>query len=113
MRGTYRGSTVCETSGNNFSELRVTRAYIRLFLVPEGKNGERTVSLARIGGYEVRLVEIAQTDAADVPPLWLELYSHDARLVVDSCSCHELEEAVAAADHLISQAKRLNELSQR
>ena len=104
---------MCKTYGNSFSELRVTRAYIRLFLVPEGKNGERTVSLARIGDYEVRLVEIVQTAAADVPPLWLELYSYDGRLVVDSCSCHELEDAVVAAEHLVSQAKCLNELSRR
>jgi hypothetical protein len=104
---------VCKTADNSFSELRVTRAYIRLFLVPEGKDGTRTVSLARIGNYEVRFVELSQTSAAHEPPLWMELYAHDEQLVIDSCSFHELEEAVAAADHLVSQAKSLNEISRR
>ncbi len=101
------------TSVHKFSELRVTRAYIRLFLVPEGKDGARTVSLARIGNYEVRFVELSQTGFSDEPPLWMELYAHDVQLVVDSCSFHELEEAVIAADHLIAQAKSLNEQSRR
>jgi hypothetical protein len=41
----------------------------------------------------------------------MELYSYDEKLVVDSCSFHELEEAVVAAENLISQASYLNELS--
>lgn len=98
-------------SGSKLSELRVMRAYIRLFVVPEGKDGVRTVSLARIGNYEVRFVELPQTSPADKPPLWMELYAHDEKLVVDSCSFHELEEAVIAAEHLISQASYSNELS--
>jgi hypothetical protein len=97
--------------GSSFSELRVIRAYIRLFLVPESKDGARTVSLARMGNYEVRFVELSQTNPADRPPLWMELYSYDEKLVVDSCSFHELEEAVVAAENLISQASYLNELS--
>jgi hypothetical protein len=104
---------VCKTSSNGFTELRVTRAYIRLFLVPEDRYGARTVSLARIGNYEVRFVEMSKTDSTDKPPLWMELYAHDEHLVIDSCSFHELEEAVAAAEHLISRAECLNEQSQR
>jgi hypothetical protein len=77
----------------------------------EGKNGERAVSLARFGDYDVRLVELSQTSCA--PPLWMELYAHDTGSTIDSCSCHEFEEAAAAAEHLISQAKCLNESSER
>jgi hypothetical protein len=102
---------VCKVLGNKFSELRVMRAYIRLFLVPEGKDGARTVSLARIGNYEVRFVELSRTSSPDKPPLWMELYAHDEKLVVDSCSFHELEEAVVAAEHLILQASCLTELT--
>lgn len=104
---------MCKTSGSKFSELRVMRAYIRLFLVPEDKDGTRTVSLARIGNHEVRFVELTQVNSTDPPPLWMELYAHGEKMVVDSCSFYELEEAVVAAEHLISQAHRLNELSGR
>jgi hypothetical protein len=113
MPKAFRGSVVCKSYGNKISELRIARAYIRLLLVPEGKDGERAVSLARIGDYEVRIVEVSQSSAADVPPLWMELYAHDVQSAIDSCSCHEFEEAAAAAEHLISQAKGMNELSQR
>jgi len=95
---------VCKTSGNSFTELRVTRAYIRLFFLPEDKNGARTASLARTGNYEVRLVELSQTGSAEEPPLWMELYARDIQSTIDSCSCADLEEAVAAADQLIDRA---------
>ena len=94
-----------------FGDLRVTLAYVRLFLLPAGKDGSRKVSLKRIGIYEVRLVEMLQVSSVNPPPLWMELYAHDVRMVVDSCRCHDLEEAVAAAELLISQARGLNELS--
>jgi hypothetical protein len=35
------------------------------------------------------------------------------QLAIDSCSCCELEEAVAAAEHLTSQARCMSEVSQR
>ena len=104
---------LCTPVEKHSIESRLKRAYIRLFIVPEGENGSRTISLERIGRYEVRLVEISSANSADRPPLWVELYAHDLQNAVDSCSCHELEEAVAAAEHLISQAKQLNEEAAR
>jgi hypothetical protein len=96
------------TMNKNFTELRLTRAYIRLFLVPEGDDGSRTVSLARFGNYDVRLIEMP-TAATAVTPLWMELYAHDSQTAVDSCSCDAIEEAVQVAEELIAQARHLSE----
>ena len=100
---------MCKMFDSKLSELRVTQAYINLLRVPEGKSGEKSVPLARLGEFEVRLVELSQSDAEDAPPLWVELYAHNVQSSVDSCGCHELEEVVAAAQQLISQARELNE----
>ena len=74
-------------------------------------DGSRVVSLARFGAYEVRLIELAQKGSGDLPPLWLELYSHHVQWGIDSCSAISFEEAVIAAEALISQARRLNKRS--
>jgi hypothetical protein len=103
---------VCETPGNKVSELRITQAYINLLLAPEIKDGERTVSLVRIGSYEVRLVEVPPTSSEDAPPLWMELYDHNVQSAIDSCSCHEIEEAMVAAEHLVWQARCMKGSSQ-
>jgi hypothetical protein len=104
-----RGSALSKATGDTFIELRLTRAYIRLFLVPVNDDGVRTVSLARFGNYEIRLVELSHAHASDLPPLWMELYAHNDQECIDSCACHELEEAVRIAEQLISQARELNE----
>jgi hypothetical protein len=97
-----------DATSEESSDQRVTQAYIRLFLVPEDKDGSRTLSLERFGQYEVRMVECSQIGFADTPLFWMELYAHDVQMAIDSCACHELEEAVIAVEELTSQAKRLN-----
>ena len=89
--------------------LRVTQAYVRLFFVPESEDGARTISLARLGNYEVRLVELVQSDGACDPPLWVELYDRNIPGSIDSCSASDLEEMVCAAEQLLSEAKQLRE----
>jgi len=89
--------------------LRVTQAYVRLFFVPESEDGARTISLARFGNYEVRLVELVQSDGACDPPLWVELYDRNTPGSIDSCSASDLEEMVCAAEQLLSEAKQLSE----
>jgi len=91
------------------SELRITRAYMRLLFIAPDKHGSKTVSLARIGNYEVSLVEFAQLWLADFPPLWLELYAHDIAAAIDSCRCHDFVEMVSVAKLLILRAKALND----
>jgi hypothetical protein len=104
---------VWKTSGNTFAELRITRAYIRLFLVPESSGGERMVPLARVGNYEIRMFEVSQADRLDLPSLWMELYAHDSQSAIDSCICEEFDAAVTTAENMILQARELHELSRR
>ena len=96
------------TTGTASIEPRLTRAYVSLFLALASLSGTRMVSVARFGNYEVRLVELSRASSADVSPLWVELYAHDIQQCIDSCSCNEIEDAVDAAEHLISLAAQLN-----
>jgi hypothetical protein len=70
-RGT--GTIVRKSIGKELAERRIIRAYLALYLVPTGDDGDRTVSLARFGAYEVRLVEVTPDLSAEIPLLWLEL----------------------------------------
>jgi hypothetical protein len=84
------------------------RAYVALFLAPKGKDGTRTISLARYGAFEVRLIELPDYHSSDASPSWLELYRHDTNTSVDSYRCDELDEAETAAEHLVSSASELS-----
>jgi hypothetical protein len=106
------GYSLPKSTGISLIELRLTRAYISLLLVPTDEEGLRTVSLARYGKYDVRLVESALTPAVDTQKLWVDLYAHDVHARIDRCSVNDLDEAVAAAKYLISRAKTLHEESQ-
>jgi hypothetical protein len=95
---------------NRLVELRLTQAYIHLLLVPVDDHGVRTIPFARFGNYEVRLSEFMRDHpGTDDKPMWLELYARDSRSGIDSCACHDLEEALVAANLLVSHAKELNE----
>jgi hypothetical protein len=91
------------------AELRLVRDYLNAGRVPTDHNGAKTVSLARLGNYEVRLVEFVRTCPTDARPTWLELYSHETQSVIDSCCRYDIDEAVQAAEHLISIARQLDE----
>ena len=65
---------MCQTSENCSIELRIARAYVRLSFAPQDNNGLKTVSLARIGSYEVWLSEFAQGHADCDAQFWVELY---------------------------------------
>ena len=95
-----------KTHQNNLVEPRLVRAYTYLFVSAADRMGAKTASLARFGNYEVRLIE---TNPCIDPPMWLELYARDTQSSIDSCCCHDLEEAVNAADRLISSARELND----
>jgi hypothetical protein len=84
------------------------RAYIALFLAPKGKDGTRTISLARYGAFEVRLIEFPDCHSSVASTSWLELYRHDTNASVDSYRCDELDEAETAAEHLVSSASALS-----
>jgi hypothetical protein len=93
-------------------ERRLARAYVLLLLVPPAADGCRRVSLGRHGDYEVRLVEFTRDNPIGVADsLWMELYAHQRRVVLDSCRCDEIKDAAIAAEELIAQSKKLNEVS--
>ena len=88
---------------------RLNNAYVGLALMPECGDGSKTVTLERYGDYEVRLVDFSQGSSTGDCLFWLELYCHMTRSSLDSCRCDDLEEAEAAADHLVSRAKQLSD----
>jgi len=85
----------------------LNNAYVGLALVPEYSDGSKTVTLKRFGDYEVRLIDFSQGRSTADCLFWLELYCHTSRMSLDSCRCDDLDDAEAAADHLISHAKEL------
>jgi hypothetical protein len=99
---------MCRESSDDRAELRLTRGYVELGVVPADHKGSKTVSLARFGEYEVRLVEVVPANRADATPMWLELYSHETKFGIDSCRCYDLEAAVQATEELISRARQLD-----
>ena len=88
-------------SDKTFSELRITRAYIKLLCIPDGET--KLVSLGQIGNCEVRMLEAAKADSDNGPLFLLELVDHDTELVVESCVCGDIEEAVAAYENFVSR----------
>jgi hypothetical protein len=102
-------TTLHKTDVNPLTEARLIRAYLNLFLVPREKDGSRTTPLARFGGYEVRLFELAPDFAAETSPLWIELYAHHSQSTLDSFGCDDFEAAIQVADEFMTRAKTLNE----
>jgi hypothetical protein len=92
---------VCTASEIEFSKLRIIRAYIKLLCIPEGT--AKMVSLARIGNYEVRMLEGSQDDSDAAPLFSIELFDHDAQSPVDNCSCYGIDEGAAAFRDFISR----------
>jgi hypothetical protein len=89
-------------------ETLVTRAYFQLVLISWNENRSRIASVATYGNHEVRLVEILSVNSVDMPKLWVEHFVRDVRVVIDSCVCDDLQAAVIAAEHFISNAKELD-----
>jgi hypothetical protein len=87
---------------------RLNQAYVGLLAIPEGADGSRTVSLARYGAYEVRLVEFPHRHTADACPFWIRLYRRDLRSAIDTRRCDDLDDAEIAAAHLVARARELH-----
>jgi hypothetical protein len=92
---------MCEATDIEFSKLRISRAYIKLLCIPEGT--EKIVSLARIGNYEVRMLESSQSDSSVVPLFSIELFDHDIQSPIDVCRCCGVEEGAAVFRDFISR----------
>ena len=87
---------------------RVTESYANLFLPSKHDGDSRHAAIARIGAFEVRLLEMPSVNSPEEASLWVELYDLDLRLGVDSYKCSHLDEAIDAAHLLMIKAKLLN-----
>jgi hypothetical protein len=85
------------------------KAYVGLAIAAANEDGSRTVSIRRFGTLEVRLVEFATRQQADSLEIWFELYDYDTQSSLDSCLCHDLDEAEPMLEHLFSSARHLTE----
>jgi hypothetical protein len=99
---TFKGSIVCRVPDKVFSQLRITRAYIRLLCIPESEHNARMVSLARVGSYEIRIFEPLAANPVSAL-FWIELFDHDAQSSIDSCACRDIEEAMTTFDDFIAR----------
>jgi hypothetical protein len=86
---------------------RILEAYFSPEL-DEERSDQRTVSLARHGAYEVRMVELSRKMKTGAEQLWLELFDHDHQRTIDSYSGRTLGGITAAAESLCSNAKGLS-----
>jgi hypothetical protein len=82
----------------------VLHAYVQLPLFSRHENGSWVAPLRRFKGCELRLAECVAEKRAD-PVLRVELFDRRTRTVVESRSCEELEEAVAAFKAMLPAAE--------
>jgi hypothetical protein len=101
MIQTVRKPIVCKISDNEFSKLRIARAYVKLLCIPEGD--AKIITLARIGSFEIRMLDASQNGSTDTPLFCMELFDHDAQSSVETCACYDIEDGVAAYQNFISR----------
>jgi hypothetical protein len=87
-------------------ETRLAQAYVMLLVIPKDEHDSKSVSLARYGAYEVRLVE--PLSASNIFVFWIELFDHSCQVSIDSGGAEDFEEAVATAEYLVSRAEELS-----
>ena len=87
---------------------RVTESFASLFLTSRRDDGSRYAAIARIGAFEVRLIEMASGNSPEEATLWIELYDRCLRVGVDSYKCNDLDEVIDTAQLLMTEATRLN-----
>jgi hypothetical protein len=85
---------------------RITESYASLFLTSRCDDGSRYAAIARIGAFEVRLIEMASDDSQAT--LWVELFDRCLRVGIDSYKCNDLDEVIDTAQLLMTHATRLN-----
>lgn len=107
-----QGLVTTLTKNNKPALGRINKAYVSLALMPERGDHSRIASLDRYGPYEVRLVDFLQGAQDSDCLFWLELYCHVTHRSLDSCRCDNLDDAETMAEHLISIARRLHEVSE-
>ena len=95
------------TDGKKLVARRVTESYLGRFHTPKRDDGPRHAAIAKIGTFEICLVEIPSVNESEEMSLWVELYDRDLQLGVDSRKCSDFDEAVDTAHFMIAQARLL------
>ena len=86
------------------AESIVVEAYLQLPLLPRQVDGSWVAPLKRCGRCELRLIErVARTPAE--PVLRVELLDLQTQTAIESRSCEEVEDAVAACRAMIPVAR--------
>jgi hypothetical protein len=69
----------------------------------------RSIVVAAYGAYAVHLIVFEPgMPIHSVAPLWVELHHAYRDGTLDSAGCHDLSEAIAAAEEFMTEAKMLN-----
>jgi hypothetical protein len=98
-------NATCSNPCRDDVEQAIIRAYVRLAVAPDAARGSSTATVARFGVLEVRLTEAPQPGRPDLPPFWLEMYSHVNGSTIDSFGCFEFDEdELAAAVEFVCEA---------
>ena len=108
------GSVMSFSASSSYNEdvrvlNRLYQAYIGLGVALPQEDGSRMMPLARIGAFELRLLEFAEHRGADSADFWFELYCRESRMSLDSCRCRDLEVAESIANDFMVLARELNE----
>ena len=85
---------MCTKPSQTSGRLRVTQAFIALSSIPGSSPVSRTLSIVITGNCEIRMFNALPTWPGDAPPLWIELFDHDAQMSLDSYICREIDDAV-------------------
>ena len=93
----------CAPCDGDHTETVVLQAYLQLPLLPRQVDGSWVAPLKQCGRCELRLIErVAETPVE--PVLHVELLDVQAQTAIESRSCEEVEDAVAAFRAMIPAA---------
>jgi hypothetical protein len=104
----HQAKSLSKTSRNELEALLMD-AHTKLQLVPPGINASRVVTLARLGSFEVRLIQPMSVPPIDEIRFWMELFDHDRQLSIDSVGNLVPEDAIVAAEDFIARASKQSE----
>jgi len=93
----------CGPLDEDSTESIVLEAYIQLPLLPRQGDGSWVAPLKRLGQCELRLIERVATTPGE-PVLRVELLDLQTQTAIESRSCEEVEDAVAAFQTMIPVA---------
>ena len=93
----------CAPLDDDLAESIVLEAYLQLPLLPRQVDGSWVAPLKRCGRCELRLIERVTATPAE-PVLRVELLDLETQTTIESRSCEEVEDAIAAFQAMIPVA---------